>query len=128
MLLSTRCIWYSGMHTALGVVIKLLHFHLFCYLLVLHVFWSCFLHFFEFLLVFYFFHYFHSLLWFQSIYILLFQYCNFFCLLWLNFPFFSELRIKIIFTSALNKSLHMRFNEWSIYYIDNSRSWFEIFC
>lgn len=72
LLLSTHCIRYSWMYTALGVVIKLLHLHLFCYLLVLHVVWGCLFHLFEFLLVFYFFHYFHPFLRFQSVYILLF--------------------------------------------------------
>lgn len=93
LLLCTHCIRYSWMYTALSVVIKLFHLHLFCYLLVLHVIWCCLFHLFEFLLVFYFFHYFHSFLWFQSVNILLFQYSYFLCLLRLNFSFFPKLWI-----------------------------------
>ena len=122
-----HCIRYPWMNTILGVVVKLLHFHLFCYLLVLHVIWCCFFHFFEFLLVFYFFHYFHPLLRFQCVYILLFQNCYFFCLLRLNFFFLAQLRIKAIFTSAFNESLHMGFDKRSINNIYYSWSCFKIF-
>ena len=82
-------IWYSWIHGALCIIIELIHFHLFCYLLGMHVLWGCLFHFFKFLLVFYFFHYFHSFLWPQCINILCFQNCYFFCLLRLYFFLFS---------------------------------------
>ncbi len=50
-----------------------------------------------------------------------------FCLLRLNFFFLAQLRIKAIFTSAFNESLHMGFDKRCINNIYYSWSCFKIF-